>query len=305
MKPKLIIILFCLVLMFNSCAKTGNKKKDERKNNNVQNLSILIPIYMEQPIKEWTYFLQASHPNVKFEIICMNEQYFSSDTTFRDFDLIFTPSFIRGNKYKYSIISQEAIVCVVSFKNPFLQSIINRGISPNDLKKIFSNPNSYYWKDFFKTDKKLNDKITIILPDDRYTLINQLFDWLDIDKPTSVTMKSTDSILDLLKIQNDIMTFLPSSLVYNINTQYRKDFLYVVPIDLNNDNWISDDEYLYDNIIMIKKAVLDNKIDSLLVLQYKLIYSIDNSRKNLIEDIVNNKHNLNKNIFEQYGYFVN
>jgi hypothetical protein len=136
-------------------------------------------------------------------------------------------------------------------------------------------------------------------------LINQLFDWLDIDKPTSVTMKSTDSILDLLKIQNDIMTFLPSSLVYNINTQYRKDFLYVVPIDLNNDNWISDDEYLYDNIIMIKKAVLDNKIDSLLVLQYKLIYSIDNSRKNLIEDIVNNKHNLNKNIFEQYGYFVN
>jgi hypothetical protein len=56
---------------------------------------------------------------------------------------------------------------------------------------------------------------------------------------------------------------------------------------------------------MIKKAVLDNKIDSLLVLQYKLIYSIDNSRKNLIEDIVNNKHNLNKNIFEQYGYFVN
>jgi hypothetical protein len=101
------------------------------------------------------------------------------------------------------------------------------------------------------------------------------------------------------------MTFLPSSLVYNINTQYRKDFLYVVPIDLNNDNWISDDEYLYDNIIMIKKAVLDNKIDSLLVLQYKLIYSIDNSRKNLIEDIVNNKHNLNKNIFEQYGYFVN
>jgi hypothetical protein len=193
----------------------------------------------------------------------------------------------------------------VSFKNPFLQSIINRGISPNDLKKIFSNPNSYYWKDFFKTDKKLNDKITIILPDDRYTLINQLFDWLDIDKPTSVTMKSTDSILDLLKIQNDIMTFLPSSLVYNINTQYRKDFLYVVPIDLNNDNWISDDEYLYDNIIMIKKAVLDNKIDSLLVLQYKLIYSIDNSRKNLIEDIVNNKHNLNKNIFEQYGYFVN
>ena len=81
--------------------------------------------------------------------------------------------------------------------------------------------------------------------------------------------------------------------------------MYVVPIDLNNDNWISDDEYLYDNIIMIKKAVLDNKIDSLLVLQYKLIYSIDNSRKNLIEDIVNNKHNLNKNIFEQYGYFVN
>ena len=32
---------------------------------------------------------------------------------------------------------------------------------------------------------------------------------------------------------------------------------------------------------------------------------LDNSRKNLIEDIVNNKHNLNKNIFEQYGYFVN
>ena len=74
---------------------------------------------------------------------------------------------------------------------------------------------------FFKTDKKLNDKITIILPDDRYTLINQLFDWLDIDKPTSVTMKSTDSILDLLKIQNDIMTFYPHHLfiILILNTE--------------------------------------------------------------------------------------
>jgi len=74
---------------------------------------------MESPIKEWVYFVQANHPNFKFQIVSMNDDNFHSDTTFRDFDLIFTAENIKDNKYNYVNIASEAIVCVISFDNPF------------------------------------------------------------------------------------------------------------------------------------------------------------------------------------------
>jgi len=258
---------------------------------------------MESPIKEWVYFVQANHPNFKFQIVSMNDDNFHSDTTFRDFDLIFTAENIKDNKYKYVNIASEAIVCVVSFDNPFLQSIINRGISSDDLKKIFNKPNFYYWKDFFQTDSKMNEKISILLPSDRYALLTQLKKWLQIDT-LLIKTQTTDTILNILKNQKNLLTFLPSSVVYNLDTKYRKDFLYIIPLDLNNDNWISDDEYLYDNIMILGQAVLNKKIDTSLILNYKMIYSIDNPLKDSLINLLNNKQNINKNIFEKFGYFA-
>ena len=75
-------------------------------------------------------------------------------------------------------------------------------------------------------------------------------------------------------------------------------------MDLNNDNWISDDEYLYDNIMILGQAVLNKKIDTSLILNYKMAFSIDNPLKDSLVNLVNNKQNINKNIFEKFGYFA-
>lgn len=299
MKFKILVFLLVTILFFSSC----QKNRTNEKNKPTQEVSLLVPTYMESPIKEWVYFVQANHPNFKFQIVSMNDDNFHIDTTFRDFDLIFTAENIKDNKYNYVNIASEAIVCVVSFDNPFLQSIINRGISPDDLKKIFNKPNFYYWKDFFQTDSKMNEKISILLPSDRYALLTQLKKWLQIDT-LLINTQTTDTILNLLKNQKNLLTFLPSSVVYNLDTKYRKDFLYIIPLDLNNDNWISDDEYLYDNIMILGQAVLNKKIDTSLILNYKMIYSIDNPLKDSLINLLNNKQNINKNIFEKFGYFA-
>lgn len=299
MKFKILVFLLVTILFFSSC----QKNRTNEKNKPTQEVSLLVPTYMESPIKEWVYFVQANHPNFKFQIVSMNDDNFHIDTTFRDFDLIFTAENIKDNKYNYVNIASEAIVCVVSFDNPFLQSIINRGISPDDLKKIFNKPNFYYWKDFFQTDSKMNEKISIVLPSDRYALLTQLKKWLQIDT-LLINTQTTDTILNILKNQKNLLTFLPSSVVYNLDTKYRKDFLYIIPLDLNNDNWISDDEYLYDNIMILGQAVLNKKIDTSLILNYKMIYSIDNPLKDSLINLLNNKQNINKNIFEKFGYFA-
>lgn len=300
MRFKILIFLMITILFLSSC----QKNKTNEKNKPAQEVSLLIPTYMESPIKEWVYFVQANHPNFKFQIVSMNDDNFRSDTTFRDFDLIFTAENINGNKYDYVNIASEAIVCVVSFDNPFLQSIINRGISPDDLKKIFNKPDFYFWKDFFQSDSKMNEKISIVLPSDRYALLNQLRNWLHLDT-LPINTQTTDTILNLLKSQKNLLTFLPSSVVYNLNTKYRKDFLYIIPLDLNNDNWINDDEYLYDNIMILGQAVLNKKIDTSLILNYKMVFSVDNPLKDSLVNLVNNKQNINKNIFEKFGYFAN
>ena len=299
MKFKILVFLLVTILFFSSC----QKNRTNEKNKPTQEVSLLVPTYMESPIKEWVYFVQANHPNFKFQIVSMNDDNFHSDTTFRDFDLIFTAENIKDNKYNYVNIASEAIVCVISFDNPFLQSIINRGISPDDLKKIFNKPNFYYWKDFFQADSKMNEKISIVLPSDRYALLTQLKKWLQIDT-LLINTQTTDTILNILKNQKNLLTFLPSSVVYNLDTKYRKDFLYIIPLDLNNDNWISDDEYLYDNIMILGQALLNKKIDTSLILNYKMIYSIDNPLKDSLIKLLNNKQNINKNIFEKFGYFA-
>lgn len=299
MKFRIFVFLLLTILFFSSC----QKNRTNEKNKPTQEVSLLVPTYMESPIKEWVYFVQANHQNFKFQIVSMNDDNFHSDTTFRDFDLIFTAENIKDNKYKYVNIASEAIVCVVSFDNPFLQSIINRGISSDDLKKIFNKPNFYYWKDFFQADSKMNEKISIVLPSDRYALLTQLKKWLQIDT-LLIKTQTTDTILNILKNQKNLLTFLPSSVVYNLDTKYRKDFLYIIPLDLNNDNWISDDEYLYDNIMILGQAVLNKKIDTSLILNYKMIYSIDNPLKDSLINLLNNKQNINKNIFEKFGYFA-
>lgn len=299
MRFKILIFLMITILFLSSC----QKNKTNEKNKPAQEVSLLIPTYMESPIKEWVYFVQANHPNFKFQIVSMNDDNFHSDTTFRDFDLIFTAENIKGNKCNFVNIASEAIVCVVSFDNPFLQSIINRGISSNDLKKIFNKPDFYFWKDFFQSDSKMNEKISIVLPSDRYALLNQLRNWLHLDT-LPINTQTTDTILNLLKSQKNLLTFLPSSVVYNLNTKYRKDFLYIIPLDLNNDNWINDDEYLYDNIMILGQAVLNKKIDTSLILNYKMVFSVDNPLKDSLVNLVNNKQNINKNIFEKFGYFA-
>jgi hypothetical protein len=296
----IIILIFITIFSFSSCKKNNSDKKNIQP----QEISMLIPTYMERTITEWVYFIHASHPNFKIQIVSMNDNNFRSDSSFRNFDLILTAENIDGDKYNFINLASEAIVCVVSFDNPFLQSIINRGISPNDLKKIFNEPDKYSWQEFFKNDSKINENIKVVLPSDRYILVNQLQRWLGIDS-LKVDTKNTDTILDLLKNQKNILTFLPSSVVYNINTKYRKDFLYIIPIDLNNDNWISDDEYLYDNIMILGQAVANKKIDTALILNYKIAYSNTNPLKDSLANIINNKQNINKNILEQYGYFVN
>lgn len=300
MRLQVIVLMFITIFSFSSCKNNNSNKKNIQP----QEVSILVPTYIEGPIKEWVYFIQASHPNFKFQIVSMNDNNFRSDSSFRNFDLILTAENIDENKYNFINLASEAIVCVVSFDNPFLQSIINRGISPDDLKKIFNEPEIYSWQEFFKNDSKLNENINVVLPSDRHILLNKLKIWLDIDS-LKVNTKNTDTILDLLKNQNNILTFLPSSVVYNINTKFRKDFLYIIPLDLNNDNWISDDEYLYDNIMILGQAVANKKIDTTLILNYKIAYSTKNPLKDSLTNIINNKQNINKNIFEQYGYFVN
>jgi hypothetical protein len=56
--------------------------------------------------------------------------------------------------------------------------------------------------------------------------------------------------------------------------------------------------------MILGQAVLNKKIDTSLILNYKMIYSIDNPLKDSLINLLNNKQNINKNIFEKFGYFA-
>jgi len=179
------------------------------------------------------------------------------------------------DKGKYTVVSKFAVVPIINGQNPAWTELQKRGLSETDFEKIY-----------FRGDQQLNSfaiNSGITVPIRVYTrgacasatfsrhFGKQINDLANLD-----TKIADDEVL-LQNVLNDSLGVAYNNLgfVYDLQTRKQKPGIKVVPVDLNGNGKIDNDENFYDNLDQLIQKLETGHIDLPPVGKMVFIYKED------------------------------
>jgi hypothetical protein len=148
---------------------------------------------------------------------------------------------------EYVYFGRYAILPVANSASAFAKAYASKGLTTQTIKQIF-------FHDIF-ADKDKEQKI--VAPYTTYTRLQKAgaptvfahyFNYEQKDISGKGIAGSDDHLLKALLRDSTGVTFLPLSLIYNKSTGTPAPGLTVLPVDLNGNDRVSDDEKFYDNL---------------------------------------------------------
>ncbi|MCF8371782.1 MAG: hypothetical protein K9H64_09170 [Bacteroidales bacterium] len=168
------------------------------------------------------------------------------------------------------VIGRDILVPVMNASNPFLNEILQQGISSNDFAQIIRNPEMRKWGTLLNNDQ--NAPVHYYLVNDA-SISSGLLKFLNISATNlnDVEVKSEKELITL--VQNDpyAIGFCKLTSIVEPNSQNLVSDIQLVPIDNNGNGKIDFIENIYGNVADFQRGVWIGKYPKSL---YQNIYSI-------------------------------
>jgi ABC-type phosphate transport system substrate-binding protein len=200
------------------------------------------------------------------------------------------------------IIACDLMVLCVNFNNPALQKLVIRGLKPSKIKEIFATPSILKWSDIVKTDEV--SPVKAYLGAEKSSAYNMVRSFLGINQAPTVTASLSDQDLyNNISSNAGAIGFLSSVLAFDQNTLFRSKGLYVLPIDFNENNVADDNELIYDDFNMLKKAYSSNSYPDGLVRKHYFLWNKDVQQKEIVDDFILWINENSSSYIERNGFF--
>jgi len=185
---------------------------------------------------------------------------------------------MKDNSAWKVIIGRDVIVPVINSENPFLAEVLQKGISPENLRQAFENNANHNWGMLLKNEETK--------PAHFYTVndaITALREFLDTDPLKAEVIKVNTAEEVIAAIQKDPfgigftkMASIPGFSDHQIAQKIR-----LMPIDKNNNGTIDYTENIYEDLNMFSRGIWIGKYPKTL---FSNIYSVSEMQpENLAE----------------------
>lgn len=145
-------------------------------------------------------------------------------------------------------IAKDGVAPIVNQKNPYIESLINQGISPDEFMRVFTSEKLLTWGDLLGIEKR--DKINVFIRADESGAAEV---WADFLYKNPSDLRGTGVVGDeemIKSVQADPLAigFCNFSYAFNVVTGERADNIQIVPADLDFDNKIERKELPFSNL---------------------------------------------------------
>lgn len=241
MKPGYLRLLTMAVLLL-AAAVVSSFVNKEKTTINITGTRFFYPL-----VEKWAEEYKKQHPDVEVVV----------KFGLRDADISMTGTPVEkedASKGRYEVVSKFAVVPVINAQNPAWNDLQRRGLAATDFEKI------YFRGDQQQSKFLLSSGVAVpIRVYTRGACASETFSrhfGKQVNDLANLDTKIADDKVLLQNVLNDSLGVAYNNLgfVYDLQTRRQKPGIKVVPVDLNGNGRIDDDENFYENLdVVIQK----------------------------------------------------
>ena len=262
---KYLVYSFLLGFLVHSCAPKVKEGYDEQ-HGYTGNISISGAFALYPIAVLWSEEFKKLHPNVRFNISAGGAGKGISDVLSNMVDIGLVSRDLHQQEYArgaYPIhVAKDAVVASINRNHPNYDIIKGRGLTKEELEGIFVHQKYRSWRDI---DNRFVDKpIEVYVRSDAAGAAETWAKFLGVHQEglKGVGIFGDPGLVQAIKDKPLAIGFSNINFVYDLKTKLVVDRIGILPIDLNNDGTISDEEYFYDHIDSLTNAVATNRYPS-------------------------------------------
>lgn len=247
------LLLFLLSASFylNSC-----NSRQSAQNVTITGAFALYPIAVK-----WADAYKKDHPETSFDISGGGAGKGLTDVLAGAADLgMFSRKLTEAELKKgvwYVIVAKDAVLPTFSTRNPFLKLIHRKGLTREQLAKIYTSGKAVKWSELLDTtgDQKINVYTRSDAAGAADTWAAYLLNGGHQEDIKGVGVYGDPGLADAVAKDPLGIGFNNTGFVYNFQTGRKNPDLDVIPIDFNGDRKIEKDEDFYDNMDSVMYAI--------------------------------------------------
>lgn len=256
-----ILLVFGGISLDGCAPKTPNGWDEEKGLQGLISVSGAFALY--PLVIVWAEEFKEIHPNVRFNISAGGAGKGVADALSGMVDIGLVSREIHQQEYErdaYVIhVAKDAVVGTISSNNPNLDKILSRGLTQRELNEIFVVGRIDTWD---KIDAQFENRDLHLYT--RSDAAGAAETWAAFFDRSQEDLKGVGIFGDpgmAQTIKNDALAigFNNINYVYDLKTRKLTPGIAVIPIDLNNDGSIDEDERFYDSIDELTAAVATGK----------------------------------------------
>jgi phosphate transport system substrate-binding protein len=215
----------------------------------------------------WAEEFQKLHPDVRFNISAGGAGKGMADALAQAVDLGMLSREIKPEETNigaWSIaVTKDAVVPTINPGNPVVEILKQKGISQEELSKIFITGEITSWGEVSGTSN--NSKIKVYSRSDASGAAATWAQYLggkEQDMLKGLGVFGDPGLADAVKKDAEGIGYNNVIYVYDLNSKAKYPGMDVLPIDINGDNQINPNERFYDNLDTLIAAIDDGRYPS-------------------------------------------
>lgn len=246
-------ILFTVFLLLSSCG--GSAKKSEIAGNvSISGAFALYPMAVQ-----WAVEFHKIHPDVQIDISAGGAGKGITDALSNMVDLGMVSRSISPEETSrgawFIAVARDAVIPVVNASNPVIDSLRLRGLTREQLESVFMDHSITNWDQCFHTPS--NGRINVYTRSDACGAGEIWARYLGKfqDDIQGIGVYGDPGMADALKADKNGLGYNNIIFAYDMQTRRLYDGLCAVPIDINGNRVIDDNENFYQNLDSLMSAV--------------------------------------------------
>ena len=266
-KLQFLLLLLCAVFILLSFSCQGPALKSTTDTNELSGTISISGAWALYPMTvKWAEEFQKLHPKVRIDISAGGAGKGFTDAITGMVDLgMFSRGFTQAELDRgiwYLGVTKDAVIPVVNHKNPFLDELLITGISREKLRQIFIERSITKWNQLVEVQS--NDGIHVFTRSDACGAAEI---WAEYLGRHQENLSGTGVFGDpgvASAVRNDALGIGYNNVnyVFDLNTRLPYPGLVVIPVDLNSNGVIDDDENFFGTLDSLNEAIRNRKYPS-------------------------------------------
>ncbi len=254
---KLLLISVIPLFILTQCGSGG-------KNENRISLSGAFALY---PLTiKWSEEYKKMHPEVQFDIQAGGAGKGMTDALNGTVDLgMFSREITEIEKEKgvwWVAVTKDAVLPTINSRNPALSSLKSKGLTKDHFRKIFAENKLKTWG--AATGTEAPEPINIYTRSDACGAAATWAAYFNCHQEDlkGIGVFGDPGLADAVANDPLAIGFNNTIYIYDLETGHKREFLEIIPIDVNENGKIDEDENFYDNFGSVLKAISVGKYPS-------------------------------------------